>query len=133
MKPAPFEYERAIDLESALSALARFGKRAKVLAGGQSLIPMLNLRLASAERLIDVGRLNELRYIRVAGNADATDISARIREDDERYARSARGRTACAGGTIQRRVVWKVEGKTALIAFPLCRAVHASDKVDSWA
>jgi carbon-monoxide dehydrogenase medium subunit len=68
MKPAPFEYERAIDLESALSALARFGKRAKVLAGGQSLIPMLNLRLASAERLIDVGRLNELRYIRVAGN-----------------------------------------------------------------
>jgi carbon-monoxide dehydrogenase medium subunit len=68
MKPAPFEYERAIDLESALSALARFGKRAKVLAGGQSLIPMLNLRLASAERLIDVGRLNDLRYIRVAGN-----------------------------------------------------------------
>jgi aerobic carbon-monoxide dehydrogenase medium subunit len=65
MKPAPFEYERAPDLESALAALARFGKQAKVLAGGQSLIPMLNLRLASTERLIDVGRLDELRYIRV--------------------------------------------------------------------
>ena len=61
MKPAPFEYERAADLKSALSALARFGKQAKVLAGGQSLIPMLNLRVASTERLIDVGRLDELR------------------------------------------------------------------------
>ena len=68
MKPAPIEYERAADLKSALSALARFGKQAKVLAGGQSLIPMLNLRLASTERLIDVGRLDELRYIRVVGN-----------------------------------------------------------------
>ena len=68
MKPAPFEYERAADLASALSALARYGSEAKVLAGGQSLIPMLNLRLASAERLIDVGRLDELRYIRVDGD-----------------------------------------------------------------
>jgi aerobic carbon-monoxide dehydrogenase medium subunit len=68
MKPAPFEYERAADVASALSALAKFGKQAKVLAGGQSLIPMLNLRIASTERLIDVSRLDELRYIRVAGN-----------------------------------------------------------------
>jgi CO/xanthine dehydrogenase FAD-binding subunit len=68
MKPAPFEYERAADVASALSTLAKFGKQAKVLAGGQSLIPMLNLRIASTERLIDVSRLEELRYIRVAGN-----------------------------------------------------------------
>ena len=68
MKPAPFEYERVADLQSALAALAWFGKDAKVLAGGQSLIPMLNLRLASTERLIDVGRLDELRYIRVIDN-----------------------------------------------------------------
>ena len=68
MKPAPFDYERAADVASALSALAKFGKRAKVLAGGQSLIPMLNLRIASTERLIDVSRLDELRYVRVAGN-----------------------------------------------------------------
>ena len=68
MKPAPFEYERATDLASALAALARYGREAKVLAGGQSLIPLLNLRLASAERLIDVGRLDELRYIRLDGN-----------------------------------------------------------------
>ena len=68
MKPARFEYARATDLASALAALARYGREAKVLAGGQSLIPMLNLRLASAERLIDVGRLDELRYIRLDGN-----------------------------------------------------------------
>ena len=68
MKPARFEYERATDLASALAALARYGREAKVLAGGQSLIPLLNLRLASAERLIDVGRLDELRYIRLDGN-----------------------------------------------------------------
>jgi aerobic carbon-monoxide dehydrogenase medium subunit len=68
MKPAPFEYERAADLGSALAALARYGREAKVLAGGQSLIPLLNLRLASAERLIDVGRLDELRYVRVDGD-----------------------------------------------------------------
>ena len=68
MKPAPFEYERAADVASALSALAKFGKQAKVLAGGQSLIPMLNLRIASTERLIDVSRLDELRYIRIASN-----------------------------------------------------------------
>jgi aerobic carbon-monoxide dehydrogenase medium subunit len=68
MKPAPFEYERAADVASALSALAKFGKQAKVLAGGQSLIPMLNLRIASTERLIDVSRLDELRYIRIANN-----------------------------------------------------------------
>ena len=68
MKPGRFEYERATDLASALAALARYGREAKVLAGGQSLIPLLNLRLASAERLIDVGRLDELRYIRLDGN-----------------------------------------------------------------
>src|SRR6516164_263412 len=68
MKPARFEYERATDLASALAVLARYGREAKVLAGGQSLIPLLNLRLASAERLIDIGRLDELRYIRLDGN-----------------------------------------------------------------
>src|SRR5215471_10447255 len=49
MKPAPFEYERATDLASALAALARYGREAKVLAGGQSLIPLLNLRLDGNE------------------------------------------------------------------------------------
>ena len=66
MKPSPFDYERPANVEAAIAALAKFGDRAKVLAGGQSLVPMLNLRIASAERLIDVSRLDELKYIRIA-------------------------------------------------------------------
>src|ERR1700720_4727744 len=68
MKPPPFDYERPMDTNGALASLASYGGRAKVLAGGQSLLAMLNLRLLSPERLIDVSRLNELKYIRVAGN-----------------------------------------------------------------
>src|SRR6516165_5988537 len=68
MKPAPFEYERPDTVAQALHALATHGERAKVLAGGQSLIPMLNLRVLKTERLIDIGRLNELRYVKRVGD-----------------------------------------------------------------
>jgi len=68
MKPPPFDYERPADTKAALASLANFGDRAKVLAGGQSLLAMLNLRLASPERLIDVSRLNELKYVRLTGD-----------------------------------------------------------------
>ena len=68
MKPPSFDYERPADTNGALASLASHGGRAKVLAGGQSLLAMLNLRLLSPERLIDVSRLDELKYIRIAGN-----------------------------------------------------------------
>jgi carbon-monoxide dehydrogenase medium subunit len=68
MKPPPFDYERPVDTDGALASLASHGGRAKVLAGGQSLLAMLNLRLLSPERLIDVSRLDELKYVRMAGN-----------------------------------------------------------------
>jgi carbon-monoxide dehydrogenase medium subunit len=68
MKPPPFDYERPVDINGALASLASYGGRAKVLAGGQSLLAMLNLRLLSPERLIDVSRLDELKYIRMVGN-----------------------------------------------------------------
>ena len=68
MKPPPFDYERPVDTNGALASLASYGGRAKVLAGGQSLLAMLNLRLLSPERLIDVSRLDELKYIRMAGD-----------------------------------------------------------------
>jgi CO/xanthine dehydrogenase FAD-binding subunit len=68
MKPPPFDYERPVDINGALASLASHGGRAKVLAGGQSLLAMLNLRLLSPERLIDVSRLDELKYIRTSGN-----------------------------------------------------------------
>ena len=61
MKPAPFEYELPQSLDEALELL---GGEAKVLAGGQSLVPLLNFRLARPERLVDVSRLGELAYLR---------------------------------------------------------------------
>lgn len=63
MKPPVFDYERPPTLRAALEALARHGSKAKLLAGGHSLIPMLNLRSISPARLIDVSRLTELQYI----------------------------------------------------------------------
>jgi CO/xanthine dehydrogenase FAD-binding subunit len=64
VKPAPFAYEEPRSVEEALDLLARYGDEAKVLAGGQSLIPLLNFRLARPERLVDVNRIDELSYTR---------------------------------------------------------------------
>ncbi len=63
MKPPVFDYERPSSLRAALEALSRHGSKAKLLAGGHSLIPMLNMRAIAPARLIDVGRLSELQYI----------------------------------------------------------------------
>jgi carbon-monoxide dehydrogenase medium subunit len=63
--PAQVEYEKATSVGHALSLLARYGPDARILAGGHSLIPMMKLRLAQPEVLIDVNGLAELRYIRV--------------------------------------------------------------------
>ena len=63
MKPPPFTYHRPDTLEEVLTALADLGDDAKVLAGGQSLVPMLNLRLARFDHLIDIGRVTELTAI----------------------------------------------------------------------
>jgi CO/xanthine dehydrogenase FAD-binding subunit len=69
MKPPAFAYERPTSVEAALAALARHGEDAKLLAGGQSLIPMLNLRLLAPKTIIDANRLPELDYIRVEDGA----------------------------------------------------------------
>ena len=63
MKPAPFAYHRPGTVAEAAELLATLGDEAKVLAGGQSLIPMLALRLATFEHLVDIGRVEELRGI----------------------------------------------------------------------
>jgi carbon-monoxide dehydrogenase medium subunit len=65
--PAHFEYERATSVEHALELLARWGPEARVVAGGHSLIPMMKLRLARPEALIDINDLDELSYVRLAG------------------------------------------------------------------
>lgn len=64
--PAPFEYERASSVEGAIEALGRGGPQARVIAGGHSLLPMMKLRLASPEHLVDINELSELSYIREA-------------------------------------------------------------------
>ena len=64
--PAQVEYEKAASVEHALALLARYGPEARVLAGGHSLIPMMKLRLAQPETLVDINGLSELCYLRVA-------------------------------------------------------------------
>lgn len=63
MKPAKFEYVRAQSVDHALNELDDQTSDARILAGGQSLIPAMNLRLAQPERLVDVSRLEELRSV----------------------------------------------------------------------
>jgi carbon-monoxide dehydrogenase medium subunit len=65
--PAHVEYERAVSVEHALALLARFGPEARILAGGHSLIPMMKLRLAQPEVLVDINGLAELGYLRLDG------------------------------------------------------------------
>lgn len=67
MKPAPFEYHAPDSLEEALELKAQHGDEGKALAGGQSLIPAMNFRVAQPTLLIDLNRINELRYIRKNG------------------------------------------------------------------
>jgi aerobic carbon-monoxide dehydrogenase medium subunit len=73
--PAAFDYARPASLDEALTLLARGAGSAKVLAGGQSLLPLMRLRLASPGKLIDIGRIAELRTIRDLGGG-ATAIGA---------------------------------------------------------
>jgi carbon-monoxide dehydrogenase medium subunit len=72
VKPAPFQYHRPTTAGETVGLLAELGDTAKVLAGGQSLVPMLALRLAVFEHLVDVGRVEDLRGI------ERTDGSVRI-------------------------------------------------------
>ncbi len=62
--PGPFEYERATSVPGAIASLGRLGSGARVIAGGHSLLPMMKLRLANPEHLIDINDLHELSYIR---------------------------------------------------------------------
>ena len=66
MKPAPFKYLAPTTLAEALAHLAKHGYEAKPLAGGQSLVPMMNFRLAQPSMLVDLNNITELSYIRPA-------------------------------------------------------------------
>jgi carbon-monoxide dehydrogenase medium subunit len=67
--PAPFEYERATSVDHAVALLERLGPEARIVAGGHSLLPMMKLRLATPEYLVDINDLEgELQYIRREGD-----------------------------------------------------------------
>jgi aerobic carbon-monoxide dehydrogenase medium subunit len=68
MKAADFAYARATSVDDAIALLAAHGDRARLLSGGQSLLPALNLRLVSPELIIDIGGIAELRGVAVTGS-----------------------------------------------------------------
>jgi len=82
VKPAPFDYARPTSLDEALELLARPG--AKVLAGGQSLVPLLSMRLAAPELLVDVNGLTELAYVEADPDSpeDGVRVGALARHSD---------------------------------------------------
>ncbi|MFB9731711.1 FAD binding domain-containing protein [Ornithinimicrobium kibberense] len=77
MKPAPFGYHAPADLDEALALLAELGPDAKVLAGGQSLVPVLNMRLANPAHLVDLNRVPGLDHVTVED--DAVVVGALVR------------------------------------------------------
>jgi carbon-monoxide dehydrogenase medium subunit len=80
VKPSTFEYQRPRTLDEALAVLAQDPDDSKVLAGGQSLVPMMNFRLASPARLVDINRVPGLEGLSVDG--DRLRIAARTRHID---------------------------------------------------
>lgn len=80
MKPATFNYHRAEKIEDALVLLDRFEDQAKIIAGGQSLIPTMNMRLATPEALIDINKITDLNYIKKEENL--IKIGALTRQSD---------------------------------------------------
>jgi carbon-monoxide dehydrogenase medium subunit len=80
MKPPPFVYLRPADLDGVLAALAEGGEEAKILAGGQSLIPMMNLRVVAPKLLVDINRVAGLDHI--GRDGDHLVIGALARHSD---------------------------------------------------
>lgn len=89
MKPAPFSYLRPESLDEAMALLVKHGGDAKIIAGGQSLMPLLAFRLASPDYLIDIGRLQQLKRIDIT--PDRVEFGALVRwRDIEKDAQLAR-------------------------------------------
>ncbi len=90
MKPAKFEYQDPDSVEEALDLLKQYGGDAKILAGGQSLVPMMNFRLASPEVLIDINKLKDLDYVREVDGKLA--IGALTRQTTLEFSESVRSK-----------------------------------------
>ena len=80
MKPPPFDYSRPESLDETLDLLAGLGADGKVLAGGQSLVPLLSMRLAAPHHVVDINRVRELSY--VSAGDDGVRVGAVARHAD---------------------------------------------------
>ena len=102
MKPAPFTYHVAHDVAEAVALLTELGEDAKVLAGGQSLVPMMNLRLARPSALVDITRIPGLDYLRAG--PDGLHVGALTRH---RAVETTRDPAVLEGfGVLQRSARW---------------------------
>jgi aerobic carbon-monoxide dehydrogenase medium subunit len=123
MKPAPFELARPANLAEAAAALARHAGGARLLAGGQSLAPMLNLRLVRPTMLVAIAHLPELGA--VAEDADAVTIGAAVT-----HSAIADGRTPDIGGILARiaqGIAYRAVRNLGTIGGSLCHADPAAD------
>jgi carbon-monoxide dehydrogenase medium subunit len=102
VKPAPFTYHVAHDVAEAVALLTELGEDAKVLAGGQSLVPMMNLRLARPSALVDITRIPGLGYLRAG--ADGLHVGGLTRH---RAVETTQDPAVLAGfGVLQRSARW---------------------------
>ena len=117
--PAPFQYERATSVEHALTLLRDLGPEARILAGGHSLLPMMKLRLATPDYLIDIDDLaGELGYVREHGGSPVTKTG---REGDEiRIGAMTRHRDLLQSGLLAERVAIFTDAER-VIADPVVR------------
>lgn len=106
MKPAPFSYHRATSVEDAVAALAQGGGMARILAGGQSLVPMLNLRLAPLDTVVDIGRVESLKQAQEdAASVRYGSLITHAAFEDKRVPDGSNGLMSFVGGQIAYRAV----------------------------
>ena len=98
MKPAPFEYHRPASLAETFDLLDRYGDDGRILAGGQSLVPALNLRLAAPRAIIDINRLPDLDAIRAT--PEGLVIGALVRQDTLEHSALVRERAPLIGAAV---------------------------------
>jgi carbon-monoxide dehydrogenase medium subunit len=98
MKSPPFEYHRADTVEETLGLLRELGDEAKVLAGGQSLVPLLHLRLARPAHLVDVNGVADLSYVR---NGAGVEVGALVRHRDAERSTVLREQAPLAAAAVR--------------------------------
>ena len=124
--PAPFEYERATSVDDALELLERLGPEARVVAGGHSLLPMMKLRLAAPEYLVDINDLERAR-LHPAVDGDEIRIGALTRHRELLESDAARRATARSSATPSSVIADPVVRNRGTIGGALCQADPSED------